>query len=257
MMTKIKDMKAEIKAEQLEKKIEKLKELLNAYKRLTEDDSPIKIGWLDIKRLESEISALEAGQSEPDKEPQQYHLNCDKCDEPYWSVVAFPEPQLCSKCIEAGQPEDEIDLNYIKIPLQGKLTHKGTLHPVGQPQVNPDETHTDFYEQYAERPKERFLGEVPQSDESKQTEEIFEVILNVICNREQLVNLPFSYKKTLAAEIVEKVQSFRSSGLRELSDEEIEKEFPTDETVPTFEIVRTNKAKQIGAKWLRSKIEKK
>ena len=29
---------------------------------------------------------------------QNYHLNCDKCGQTYWSNEGFPEPQLCYNC---------------------------------------------------------------------------------------------------------------------------------------------------------------
>jgi hypothetical protein len=35
----------------------------------------------------------------------EYTLNCDKCGEPFKSSEAFPDPQLCPKCLEP-QPDE-------------------------------------------------------------------------------------------------------------------------------------------------------
>lgn len=41
------------------------------------------------------ITELEVEMEEPS---QQYHLNCEKCGNTFWSKEAFPKPQLCEKC---------------------------------------------------------------------------------------------------------------------------------------------------------------
>ena len=54
------------------------------------------------------IAALKSEISEPEKltdTGQQYHLNCEKCGDIFWSVEAFPKPQLCDKCTNLKQPD--------------------------------------------------------------------------------------------------------------------------------------------------------
>ncbi len=49
-----------------------------------------------FEHYESEIYALEC----LNKSDKQYHLNCDKCGDLFWSNEAFPKTQLCQKCEE-------------------------------------------------------------------------------------------------------------------------------------------------------------
>jgi len=39
----------------------------------------------------------------------EYHLNCDNCDNTFWSKEAFPTPHLCNDCIT---PQKDVNIDY-------------------------------------------------------------------------------------------------------------------------------------------------
>ena len=60
-------------------------------------------------------------QSQPEQdELQAYHLNCDTCGKPYWSINAFPKPQWCEKCVteyfnsSEQNPTDKVTMHDLK-----------------------------------------------------------------------------------------------------------------------------------------------
>ena len=69
--------------------------------------------FMDDKRYikhKSELVTLKAEEVEQKEPRQNYHLNCDKCGDTFWSQEGFPKPQLCYKCeqkytTEVEQPE--------------------------------------------------------------------------------------------------------------------------------------------------------
>ena len=93
LLDQLASLKSQLREQQCHSIYEKVKESWTPDKRSFEE-----------AEAESQLSAhvtmddLRADDKAREGRGQKYHLNCDRCGEPFWSNEAFPEPHICPTC---------------------------------------------------------------------------------------------------------------------------------------------------------------